>query len=225
MDGALILIGARAGEGDRLALARFEAAHHGRPCDLVHQGVTFGPVVVPGHRLSDTDVELVASVEDVRVDHDLVVGSHHCRGRGACEVRAVRSFLAPGDAAGETLFFPTIQVCGDISSDWIAQWDGTGDEPDYPAPSVAVVEGSGDGHGHGGDDDGAAGDSTEGDTDSDGADADGSSDETAADAGSDGSDDESSDSSNALAIAALVVGMGGVVLGGAAFANTRSSKG
>jgi uncharacterized protein YcnI len=57
------------------------------------------------------------------------------------------NFTAP-DTPGETLFFKTIQSCTTGSNDWIAEWDGEGEEPDSPAPSVAVTESTGDdGHG------------------------------------------------------------------------------
>ena len=42
------------------------------------------------------------------------------------------------------LHFKVIQRCGDVSNDWIEEWDGTGEEPESPAPSVMVVESSGD---------------------------------------------------------------------------------
>lgn len=128
------------------------------------------------------------------------------------------SFQAPGDAEGETMFFPTVQVCEEGTNDWIAQWDGTGDEPDYPAPAVAVIAGSGDGHGSA--DDNAANEDDHAD-----ADAEGDSDESA-DAAGDGAATEvadDDDSSNALAVAALVIGLGGVALGGAAFARSGKS--
>ncbi len=47
-------------------------------------------------------------------------------------------FQAP-DAEGETLYFPVIQTCEDGSSDWITEWDGTGEEPEKPAPAVTIV--------------------------------------------------------------------------------------
>ena len=42
------------------------------------------------------------------------------------------------------LHFKVIQGCGDVSNDWIEEWDGTGEEPESPAPSVMVVASSGD---------------------------------------------------------------------------------
>ena len=116
------------------------------------------------------------------------------------------SFKAP-DEVGEVLYFKTIQTCGDATAEWITEWDGTGEEPEKPAPSVTVVEGSGDGHGAEDAED-AEDETTE---------------TTAAASGTDGnsSDDDSSDSSQGVAIAGLVAGLAGLGLGGAAFAKTR----
>jgi uncharacterized protein YcnI len=113
-------------------------------------------------------------------------------------------FQAP-DAAGETLFWPIIQTCEEGETAWIEEWDGEGEEPEHPAPSVAVVAASGDGHGasDGGDDD--DGEVTPVDTEA---------------AASVSDDDGGSDG---LAIAALVVGALGVVVGGLALTRTRSS--
>jgi uncharacterized protein YcnI len=69
----------------------------------------------------------------------------------AADVRDTFSinFTAP-DTPGETLFFKTVQTCVSGSEDWIAEWDGSGTEPDNPAPSIKVVEASDDGgQGHG----------------------------------------------------------------------------
>ena len=58
------------------------------------------------------------------------------------------SFTAP-EAPGQ-LFFEVIQGCEVGSNDWIDEWDGTGEEPERPAPSVMVVAAAG------GDDDGSS---------------------------------------------------------------------
>lgn len=59
------------------------------------------------------------------------------------------NFTAP-DTPGETLFFKTIQTCAEGSNDWIDEYDGTGEEPESPAPAVLVTEAAaGDDH-HGG---------------------------------------------------------------------------
>jgi periplasmic copper chaperone A len=57
-------------------------------------------------------------------------------------------FTAPEDEGA--LFFKIIQGCESGENAWIDEWDGTGDEPEHPAPSVMVVAasaGEGDGHG------------------------------------------------------------------------------
>jgi uncharacterized protein YcnI len=118
------------------------------------------------------------------------------------------NFTAP-DTAGETLFFKTIQTCEAGSNDWIAEWDGTGAEPDSPAPSIAVVAATGgDGHGEG-----------ETTTDGDGETTDG---ETAAPAPGAGGDEGDGDGTG-LAIVGIVVGALGLAVGGAALARTRTS--
>ena len=52
------------------------------------------------------------------------------------------AFAAP-EAEGP-LFFKVIQGCEAGENAWIDEWDGTGDEPEHPAPSVMVVAGSAD---------------------------------------------------------------------------------
>lgn len=109
------------------------------------------------------------------------------------------------DAVGETMFFKTIQTCASGTSEWITEWDGTGDEPDTPAPAVKIVEGSGDGHGHGGDAQGD--DQTDAGTDGEGS----------------GSSDDDDSAATPIAVAGLVAGIAGLGLGGAAFAKTRKA--
>lgn len=60
----------------------------------------------------------------------------------------VLSVLIPEDAAGTTLFFPTIQTCEAGETAWI-EIPAEGQEPDdleSPAPSVAVVDATEDSH-------------------------------------------------------------------------------
>ena len=63
----------------------------------------------------------------------------------------VLSVSIPEDAAGTTLFFPTIQTCEAGETAWIEiPAEGQDhDDLESPAPGVAVVEGSDDEHGHG----------------------------------------------------------------------------
>lgn len=110
------------------------------------------------------------------------------------------AFTAP-ETTGD-LFFPVIQGCVEGSNDWIAQWDGTGTEPDQPAPSVKVV---------------AAGDEgteTESGTES--------SAPTTTVAVDEPDDDDSS--SNTLGIIGIVVGAAGLGTGGAALAASRKQR-
>jgi periplasmic copper chaperone A len=47
------------------------------------------------------------------------------------------AFAAPDDEG--RLFFKVIQGCTEGETAWIDEWDGTGDEPEHPAPSIMVV--------------------------------------------------------------------------------------
>jgi uncharacterized protein YcnI len=103
------------------------------------------------------------------------------------------AFAAP-DAEGQ-LFFKVIQGCETGENAWIDEWDGTGDEPEHPAPSVMVVAaaaGATDDHGSASGEDTGTG------------------------------SDESDNGSNGLAIAALIVGVLGLAAGGLALVRTRT---
>jgi len=109
------------------------------------------------------------------------------------------SFTAPEEEG--QLFFPIIQGCVVGTNDWIDQWDGTGEEPEHPAPSVMVVAGTGEesgGHGH---DEAATDDTVMTDTPT-----------SSADTSSD------KDSSDGLAITGIVLGAAGLGAGGFALA-------
>jgi uncharacterized protein YcnI len=125
------------------------------------------------------------------------------------------NFTAP-ETEGQ-VFFPVIQGCVAGTNDWIAQWDGSGAEPDNPAPSVMVVAENGDDE-HGHDADGAAGADEVAVTETTIGGAGDVSPDTDADAEDDGSED---DSSNALAIAGVVLGAAGLGVGGTALAKSR----
>lgn len=99
------------------------------------------------------------------------------------------------DSPGETLSFKIVQTCSVGETAWIEEWDGEGDEPEHPAPSVAVVAA-----------DAQVGDVIEGAAEAAGVDADGG-----------------SDSSTGLAVAGLAVGALGLAAGGAALARSRGS--
>ncbi len=113
------------------------------------------------------------------------------------------SFRAP-DTEG-MLAFPIIQGCVDGSNDWIEVWDGTGDEPERPAPSVMVVAGAGaesGGHGH---------------AEEETSDTTAPSDTTVTIDTDDSSDDGGS---NALAIGGIVLGAAGLGVGGVALSRS-----
>lgn len=111
------------------------------------------------------------------------------------------SVKLPAGAAGDTVHFPTVQECvGGEREAWIQVADGdeSGDELDYPAPSVTLTAAAA---GHHGADDGTGGD----------ADAASLASTTADDGGS----------SNGLAIVALVLGALGLLTGLAALTRAR----
>ncbi|HWM73782.1 MAG TPA: YcnI family protein [Nocardioides sp.] len=100
------------------------------------------------------------------------------------------------DAAGETLNFPVIQACEKGQTDWV-ETPAEGQDPEElerPAPSVTITDATGDEHGA------AETVATE---------------EPTSDAGEDAED------GNGLAIAGLVVGAVGILVGGTALARTR----
>jgi uncharacterized protein YcnI len=108
------------------------------------------------------------------------------------------------DTPGETIYFPTIQTCDDSTTgEWIQIAETDGEEPEKPAPAIALTAASGDDHGS---------------TDDEGEDGE----ETAIDAETAASTSDSEDS-DGLAIAALVVGGLGLLAGGAALIRGRSA--
>ena len=137
------------------------------------------------------------------------------------------SVKIPDDAAGETLYFPTVQTCEAGETRWIElPADGqSSDDLESPAPSVEVLAaGAGDAHGADGATDAAADDVADG------------ADDGADDAANDGEDDgavaesasavtpdstSSDDGTDPLTWVALAVGVVGVGIGGAALATSR----
>ncbi len=105
--------------------------------------------------------------------------------------------------------FKVVQGCVEGSSGWIEEWDGTGAEPDNPAPSVMVVAATGT-HGDGADASDAAAPS-----------------DTAAPAATVAIDGDASDagdsagSTNGVAIAGVVLGAVGVGVGTTALVTSR----
>ena len=43
------------------------------------------------------------------------------------------------DQVGDTLYLKTVQTCEEGENRWIEEWDGEGEEPERPAPSVEVI--------------------------------------------------------------------------------------
>jgi uncharacterized protein YcnI len=108
----------------------------------------------------------------------------------------VLSLKVPDDAAG-TLAFPTIQTCETGETAWIEQPTAGGEEPEHPAPTVAVVAAE-----------------------------DGSTAEPAAlvedaPAVAATTDDDGDGAATGLAIAGLVAGVAGLGIGGVALARSR----
>jgi uncharacterized protein YcnI len=120
-------------------------------------------------------------------------------------------FQAP-ETVGEVLYFKTIQVCAEGQTEWIEEWDGTGEEPEHPAPAVTITEAEGDGHGGGAEEEAMDEGSEETTTTLDV--------EQAA-----ATSDDDSDSSDGLAIAALVAGVLGLIVGGVALVTARKTAG
>jgi uncharacterized protein YcnI len=101
------------------------------------------------------------------------------------------------DTPGETVLFPTIQTCeSGAEVSWIEETPEGGEEPDHPAPAIALTESEGE-HGHGEEDEHA---------------------EQAAATTVSSDDDGSSDS---LAVVALIVGALGLLAGGYAVMSSR----
>jgi uncharacterized protein YcnI len=129
---------------------------------------------------------------------DQVVYTAHSPLPDGLRVALEVSVRLPENAAGTTLYFPTIQRCVQGQSDWI-EIPATGQDADTlesPAPALAVTAATGAG-GHGS----AVGESA--------------APEPAA------NPSEVGTSRNALSIVALVVGIAGVILGGAALLRAR----
>lgn len=114
------------------------------------------------------------------------------------------------DAAGQTLSFPVIQTCEVGETAWIEQEVAGQPEPAHPAPSIEVTAATGNDH-HGG---GTTAPVNAG---------------SAAPAPTGGAQvttaaaSESGSSGNGLAIAGLVAGVIGIVVGGIALVRTRRS--
>lgn len=120
------------------------------------------------------------------------------------------NFTAP-DTPGETLYFKMIQSCTEGSNDWIEEYDGTGEEPEHPAPSITVTESTGEGE-HGEGEHGEEAGHDEGATDVT---------EVAADVTS--STSEGDGNGSGLAVVGIVIGALGLATGGAALSRSRTA--
>lgn len=138
------------------------------------------------------------------------------------------SLKLPDDAEGETLYFPVVQECGDTERAWIEIPEGPeAEEPEAPAPAItltAAAEGDGHGAAPGSDAGAAQGHHADADTDAD------TEGEAATDAQvtaltSDTLDAEptsaTSTGTDTISVLALVAGLLGLALGGAALVTTR----
>jgi uncharacterized protein YcnI len=120
----------------------------------------------------------------------------------------VLSLQVPEDAAGTTLYFPTVQECEQGETAWIElPADGQdGEELEAPAPSIAVVAAA----------------PADGDEAANGTEAAADAQEAAVEtATSDDGDDDGDGAATGLAIAALVAGVAGLAVGGVALARSR----
>jgi uncharacterized protein YcnI len=169
------------------------------------------PQVVPGWTISKTTEELAEPVDDghggEHTSRDAVVTWEG----GPLAHDQLEEFglsVQMPDTPGETILFPTIQTCeGGAVTEWIEPTPEDGEEPEHPAPAIAITEASGGGHGGGETEDGDMAEVT-GD----------------AVAASSEADDDDDDSATPLAIAALVAGLAGLGLGGVAFVRSGRSS-
>lgn len=166
------------------------------------------PLVKPGWDISVEREQLETPVEsshgDPQTDRVAVVTFTATEGNELPnEFRDTFSLsLRAPETEGE-LFFKVVQGCETGENAWIEEWDGTGEEPDHPAPSVKVVAAVA---APGGDGATPVGD-------------------IATTVPVDSTDRSDDSDSNALAIVALVVGALGLVVGGASFARNRRPAG
>jgi periplasmic copper chaperone A len=114
--------------------------------------------------------------------------------------------LSMPDTPGETALFPTIQTCeSGASTSWTEETPEGGEEPEHPAPAIAITEASEEGH-HGGEE------AEEGDEHAE---------EATTEAGAADSEDDGTDP---LAVVALIVGALGLLAGGYAVMSSRRAS-
>jgi uncharacterized protein YcnI len=114
----------------------------------------------------------------------------------------------PAGEPGEIAYFPTVQTCEAGETAWIENWDGEGEEPESPSPSVELVEAGG--H-HGGDE---ADEDEHADEEGGG--------ETVAVA--DGASQDDVDTARTIAVVGVVVGLIGIIVAIAALLKGRKPE-
>jgi uncharacterized protein YcnI len=152
--------------------------------------------VIPGWTITETQEDLPEPVDDGHggeyTERDAVVTWEG----GPLDHGQLEEFglsVKLPDTPGETIYFPTIQTCDNgETNDWIEIPEEGEDEPERPAPAIALTD--------------AEGDTETAVTTPVAA-------TNPADAGDDGTD--------GLAVAGLVAGLAGLGLGGTALARTR----
>ena len=165
-----------------------------------------------GRREGDARARRADRSRPRRADHRARVGGRlhgqDAVARTECRDAFVLSLQVPEDAAGTTLYFPTIQECEQGETAWIELPEAgqDGEELEAPAPSIAVVAAAAD------DGESAANGTADGAADAQDAAA-----ETATSDGDDGDDG----ASTGLAIAGLVAGLAGLGVGTVALVRSR----
>jgi uncharacterized protein YcnI len=166
------------------------------------------PQVVPGWTISITKAEVAPPLDDghggqITERTSVVTWTGGLLAHDQLEEFGLSVKLP--DTPDETIYFPVIQTCDDgTTAEWIQIPEEGGEEPDRPAPAIALTEATDDEHGRPDDEQGD--------------------DEAAVDTTLAASTDDADDSSDGdgLAIAGLVVGALGLAAGGAALTRTRS---
>ncbi|OWY63185.1 hypothetical protein B7486_54465 [cyanobacterium TDX16] len=108
----------------------------------------------------------------------------------------------PAGEAGDIAYFPTVQTCEEGETAWIERWDGEGEEPESPSPSVELVADGG----HG---DEAETEAEEAETEAEQA------------VAADSATQDDVDSARTIAIVGVVVGLIGIIVAIAALLKAR----
>ncbi len=171
------------------------------------------PQVVPGWTIDTTIVQLEEPItgshgEGITERTSLVTWTggpldHHQLEEFGLSVRLP-------DTPGETIHFPTIQSCDDgTSNEWIQIAEEGAEEPDSPAPAIALTAATDDGHGE----DGDAGDAEEHAEE----------DEPSTVGTEVAAEDDGGEGGDGLALAGLIAGALGLIAGGTALLRSRTA--